>query len=532
MIGSHNRPIPQTREAQKMKRRELLKLFGSAVPALAFEPSSVEAEGGSQTPGERAAGVIPENEAYPPLNVLRYGAKGNGLTDDRAAIKSAWLVAKQQGGGTIVFPNGATYLVSSLDPASPIRLPQQQSDGSIQYLPYQTQLYFQNGSSIVFDFQGSMLKTTLTGGGAFIVLDGCSNIRVLGPKITGAQVMSTGVVSLGAITGGSGYTNGTYHNVTLTGGSGGGAVAAIVVNGGAVTSVTLIYPGGSYVVGDTLSCSSANIGGTGGGFSVPVTSVSGAGPRVAVAAPSAIVCTALSHSSENITVTNLQATKMYAGFYVPGDPNSANTITHVNLLGHTQILNGEYGIALHNGGDDTLIENLYTYRLDRPFFFYGVQNVKVVCVADQTNFGFQAVVKAYSRSTSNIVIRYTPVNQPGQSKVVPKISFQVQSDPAVINPPPTVQGVTLDYGEDNITSDGYGIEFDYYGGPGGRTQQSEASNQLFNNFVVRGATRNTILTTVALKTAAAQCQINLDQFKSAPPRAEHDLRNNGFRAGK
>jgi len=438
-------------------------------------------------------------------------------------------VAKQQGGGTIVFPNAATYLVSSLDPSSPTKLPQQQSSGSILYLPYQTQLYFQNGSNVVFDFQGSVLRTTVTGGGAFIMLDGCSNIRMLGPKITGSQVMSSGVVSLGSITGGSGYTTGTYHNVPLTGGSGGGAVADIVVSGGAVTSVTVTYPGGSYVMGDTLSCGSANIGGKGSGFSVPVSSVSGAGPKVAVAAPNAIVCTALAQPSKNITITDLDVSAMYTALYVVGDPKSPNTITHLSLLGHTRARNGEYGVALHDSGDDCLVENLYTYRVNRPFFFYGVQNVNVTCVGDQTGFGFAPVVKAYSRSTRNITIRYSAINQPGQSGAVAKINFQVQHDPAVIDPPPTVQAVSLDYDESNMTSGGNGIQFDYYAGPGGLTRQSSSSHQLFNNFVIRGSTNNTVLTTVAFNTATAQCEINLGKLQFKRPRAANDLDNNGFK---
>jgi len=519
-----------------MTRRELLRLLRFVAPALAFEPplagaaeSGAPASGLSQTPAENAVGVIPKNYAYPPLNVLRYGARGDGVTDDRAAIKSAWLVAKQQGGGTIVLPNAATYLIGSLDPSSPIKIPQQQSDGSILYLPYQTQLYFQNGANVVFDFQGSTLKSTVTGGGSFIMLDGCSNIRMLGPKITGAQVMSSGVVSLGAITGGSGYTNGTYDNVRLTGGSGGGAVAGIVVSGGAVASVSVIYPGGSYVVGDTLSCNASSIGGSGSGFRVPVTSVSGAGPKVSVAAPNAIVCTALSQPSANITITDLDVSTMYTALYVVGDPNSANTANQVRLLGRTQALNGEYGIALHNAGDGTVIENLYTCRVGRPFFFYGVQNVYVSCVGDQTNFGFASLVKAYSRSTRNIVIKYSAINQPGQSQAVAKLNFQVQCDPAVINPPPTVQTVSLDYDETNMTRGGYGVEFDYYAGSGGLTRQSTSSNQLFNNFVIRGFTNNTLLTTVALNTAAAHCQINLAEFRFKRPAAAHELsNNNGF----
>ena len=78
---------------------------------------------------------------------------------------------------------------------------------------------------------------------------------------------------LGAITAGTSYTTGTYSNVSLTGGSGSGATASIVVSGGSVTSVTLANGGTGFVVGDTMSALAANIGGTGSGFSIPVTTV-------------------------------------------------------------------------------------------------------------------------------------------------------------------------------------------------------------------------------------------------------------------
>jgi hypothetical protein len=295
-----------------------------------------------------------------------------------------------------------------------------------------------------------------------------------------------------------------------------------------VSSVTLVYPGGSYVVDDVLTCDNSHVGGRGGGFRVPVISVAGAGPRVAVAAPVAIVCTALSGPSANITITDLDAATMYAGLYVVGDPNSANTVTHVNVLGRASVRNGEYGVALHNCGNDSVIGSLYTYRVNRPFFFYGVEDVRVSCVGDQTNFGFAALVKAYSRSTRNITIRYSAINQPGQSGAVAKINFQVQHDPALINPPPTVRSVELDYDESNLTSGGNGIQFDYYSGPGGLTQQSTSTNQLFNDFIIRGATRNSLLTTVALTTAAAQCRITFDRFQFNRPKAANDLSNNGF----
>jgi hypothetical protein len=51
----------------------------------------------------------------------------------------------------------------------------------------------------------------------------------------------------------SAYTNGTYTNQALTGGSGTYATATIVVAGGVITSVTIFNKGENYVVGNTLS---------------------------------------------------------------------------------------------------------------------------------------------------------------------------------------------------------------------------------------------------------------------------------------
>jgi hypothetical protein len=81
------------------------------------------------------------------------------------------------------------------------------------------------------------------------------------------------ISSLGTLTGGSGYTNGVYYNVQLTGGSGTAAYADITVSGGAVVAVVIRNGGCLYKVGNVLSAAVANIGGTGTGFSVPVATV-------------------------------------------------------------------------------------------------------------------------------------------------------------------------------------------------------------------------------------------------------------------
>jgi hypothetical protein len=81
------------------------------------------------------------------------------------------------------------------------------------------------------------------------------------------------IVTLGTITAGSGYVSGTYTGVALTGGTGALATATVVVTAGAVTSVTLTREGGHYIAGDVLSASAASLGGTGSGFSIPVSTV-------------------------------------------------------------------------------------------------------------------------------------------------------------------------------------------------------------------------------------------------------------------
>jgi len=98
---------------------------------------------------------------------------------------------------------------------------------------------------------------------------------------------TTSVATLGTITGGSGYTNGTYTGVVMTLSSGSTAgtypTATIVVSGGAVTTVTITSPGSAFKDTTTvLTAPAASIGGTGSGFSVPVATLNTASFNTAV----------------------------------------------------------------------------------------------------------------------------------------------------------------------------------------------------------------------------------------------------------
>lgn len=97
---------------------------------------------------------------------------------------------------------------------------------------------------------------------------------------TGERILiksyGSSILTLGTIVPGSGYdADAVYSGVSLTGGTGSGAIATITVSGGAVTSVVLTNNGTGYSTGDSLSALDADIGGRTGGsaFSVPVSAL-------------------------------------------------------------------------------------------------------------------------------------------------------------------------------------------------------------------------------------------------------------------
>ena len=130
-----------------------------------------------------------------------------------------------------------------------------------------------------------------------------------------ALEVSNAILTFGALTAGSGYAaDGTYTDVDLTGGTGTGATADVVVAGGAVTSVTLVDGGADYVIGDSLSALAADIGGSGSGFAIVVASVS--------AEPSDSYSTLPAGSSyKGILVASVLKTKPFASVMVRGSVN-------------------------------------------------------------------------------------------------------------------------------------------------------------------------------------------------------------------
>jgi hypothetical protein len=93
---------------------------------------------------------------------------------------------------------------------------------------------------------------------------------------TTAQIAAnySSILTTTLTSGGTGYTNGSYTNIALTGGTGTGAIASITVAGGIVTVVTITTAGSGYQVADVLSASNATIGGgSGSGLVITVATI-------------------------------------------------------------------------------------------------------------------------------------------------------------------------------------------------------------------------------------------------------------------
>lgn len=120
---------------------------------------------------------------------------------------------------------------------------------------------------------------------------------------------SGSIATLGTVVGGSGYTNGTFNGVQLTGGSGSGATANITVASGAVTAVVIVNKGSGYAMSNNLTATSI---GAGTGFTVPVATVNAAGAYQSL--PSG-------HTYAGILINSIPKARPFAGIMVRGTIN-------------------------------------------------------------------------------------------------------------------------------------------------------------------------------------------------------------------
>jgi hypothetical protein len=145
--------------------------------------------------------------------------------------------------------------------------------------------------------------------------------------LTMPAASSNRVATLGAITAGSAYTPGTYTNVVMTGGTGTGARATIVVNGDGTVhagGVTLTAAGSGYTVNDSLTNALA---GAGSLFAVAVATL--VGTDLFVALDTALTATGGTTDVEVAGINAITYARIVLGGagYTVGDSLSATTST-------------------------------------------------------------------------------------------------------------------------------------------------------------------------------------------------------------
>lgn len=168
--------------------------------------------------------------------------------------------------GTLGINNGTITMPANPIDGQIIRLKTMQNIQALDVLP--------NVGQIVNDHPGILPEFTYFEATYDAALSTWYIEYFSGALITLIQDLTLYVCILaGNIVGGSLYISGTYTDVPLTGGSGAGAKANIIVTGGVVTDVIPTAQGTGYLIGDVLSASNVNLGGSGSGFTFTLTGV-------------------------------------------------------------------------------------------------------------------------------------------------------------------------------------------------------------------------------------------------------------------
>jgi hypothetical protein len=121
-----------------------------------------------------------------------------------------------------------------------------------------------------------------------------------------------GVATTSGLVAGTGYTNGTYENVPLQGGSGVGVLATVVVASTVVSTVTITKKGKDYKVGDVLTVPGTYAGGT---------ATTNSTVNVATLAAGTYDALPSGHTYAGINISTIPVTKPFAGILVRGTVN-------------------------------------------------------------------------------------------------------------------------------------------------------------------------------------------------------------------
>lgn len=487
-------------------------LTGNTGPAGPTGPPQTQAGIGAllypQTSAEVAAGVTPSLLFYPPLNVLRYNAKGDGSTNDQAAIKAAFNVAITQGGGEIVIPWGATgvYNIVGTD-ASPL-IPTIQPDLSIATVATPVQLYIKNLKNTRIVFQGSAFNFATTSGGGGICFDGFQNVRMVKPKFIGQTVLVNTVVTVAGVSAVIllSLTNPSNQFATEDFNSN-SCFAGIVATGDPVASqrVTGIsMEGQSRVSNCEYGYCFQNNGdqvfieeGYTFGLNRPIFLYGCADHNLNIISDSQLVATTGGSTGAGFN----SLIKAYGR-------QTRNIVLNLNILNNYS-WSAKFGFESQYNPANQVSPQM-------------VQNVYVT-IDEVNNLPFTTAPIATATSAT---LSLTPGGS-SQSWQGPSGTYNVQFSDNEIRACTFTNGNSsiswtgaLTNTVSNVATGGGGIScyFSLFAGTGGTVLQTTSSLPVFNNIVIRGFMAGTLSTNTDLATTA-QCQINIDGLTYTSPAA-------------
>lgn len=238
---------------------------------------------------------------------------------------------------------------------------------------------------------------------------------------------------------GSAYTDGTYTATPLTGGTGTGAIATIVVSGGVVTSVTITSPGINYSVGDILTAIvpggsgfAYTVATTGGTYTdgtytvVPLTGGSGSGAQATIVIAS--------QSIASVTITTPGTGYAVGDVLSASDASIGGTGSGFTYLVET-IGGGAFDpldIATKNGYPDPIQALIVMHR---EIWIIGQLTTEIWYNAGAADFVFQILpgtfvehgcIAKYSICKQDLAVYWLSQDEQGQAIVIKGSSYQAK----------------------------------------------------------------------------------------------------------
>ena len=259
--------------------------------------------------------------------------------------------------------------------------------------------WLQNDDDLTVSIWNGSAWTAISSGGSFreqpkvIYVDASggddanSGHRISAPKLTIKEAIKdiNEDISTTILSGGSGYTDGTYSNVALTGGSSGSGLRAnITIASGAVTSCTVTNTTTlqDYGIGDILSAADADLGGGGGsGFQLKVEGL-GDGMIVVVAAGVYQEIAPIQIKRRNVSIIG-QALR--SCIVHPTQATETNNLFELNSGSYLSSLTFT-GIKAGSGTGNTLDPALPTTQGWNAAFYNGAYIIKSPYIQNCTNF--------------------------------------------------------------------------------------------------------------------------------------------------